>query len=499
VSFKSQEKLQVLLAVCGDVGAGRATLSDRLQFELDGMDERAREQLHNEALGLGMSKASFALFLARQSDERARGVTIASTVSHFFGARNHFVFTDSPEHRNFVAHVISGCAQPDVALLVVPADGNFSMAVAEKDRATRGPEGQSRAHARVLQLLGVKRLIVAVNKMDDAKYGRERFEEIVGQVVRMLSATGWGTEDAVRACIPIVPVSARQGDNVVKPSANMAWWTGAKVRASHVHTLRDALDEVSGSVVDPPGDAKAPLRIPVSGVYTIKGMGILVTGRVAQGTVKVGMEVTFVPSQSWGQIGTVELHHRQLPECGPGFNIGMHVKGLRKENMPQIGDVVVARGSDFEAARMVEARVYAFHEIRVGDVLTCIVATGKTLLQVVHCVRLRKSFVSVTLEATTVGVPCESVTECSEIAKIGLRSNGVWIALGNVTTVERWSVRHQRARCAALFVVWAFRAPLSKDVAHVVAELVFGSRAERVWSVLPQRKEEGKETDSSAW
>lgn len=120
---------------------------------------------------------------------------------------------------------------------------------------------------------------------------------------------------------------------------------GPKKGKVHVHTLLDALENM---VYLPVRNATAPMRLPLSGVFSIKGTGDVLTGRVEQGSVKTGTEVVFLPTHTAanecsGKVFSVEMHHKKMTEAGPGSNIGMNIKGLTKSNMPQTGDIMVLK------------------------------------------------------------------------------------------------------------------------------------------------------------
>jgi elongation factor 1-alpha len=146
--------------------AGKSTTTGRLLFELGGIPEREMEKLKAEADRLGKSSFAFAFYMDRQKEERERGVTISCTTKEFFTEKWHFTIIDAPGHRDFIKNMISGAAQADVALLMVPADGNFTTAIQKGNHKAGEVQGQSRQHARLINLLGVKQLLIGVNKMD---------------------------------------------------------------------------------------------------------------------------------------------------------------------------------------------------------------------------------------------------------------------------------------------------------------------------------------------
>merc|ERR1712096_226531 len=184
---------------------------------------------------------------------------------------------DAPGHRDFIKNMISGAAQADVGVLMVPADGNFVVAIQKGDHKAGEVQGQTRQHARLINLLGVKQLICCINKMDAepaAGYKKERYDEIMNEMKLMLIKVGW-PKQFVEKRVPIVPISGFQGDNLLEKSGNMEWWKGQDVKISktqtiHVHTLVDALNDFVQPAIR---DHDAIMRLPLSGVYKIKGVG----------------------------------------------------------------------------------------------------------------------------------------------------------------------------------------------------------------------------------
>merc|ERR1712085_64546 len=162
-------------------------------FELGGLPERELDKLKQEAERLGKGSFAFAFYMDRQKEERERGVTIACTTKEFYTEKYHYTVIDAPGHRDFIKNMISGASQADVALLMVPADGNFTAAIAKGNHKAGVVQGQTRQHARLINLLGVKQLIVGVNKMDCdvAKYGQTRYKEVADEMKNMLVKVGW--------------------------------------------------------------------------------------------------------------------------------------------------------------------------------------------------------------------------------------------------------------------------------------------------------------------
>jgi len=347
------DKTHVSIVICGHVDAGKSTTTGRLIFELGGIPEREMKKLQDEAAAQGKQSFAFAFYMDRSKEERARGVTIACTTKEFYTPKYHYTIIDAPGHRDFIKNMISGASQADVALLMIPADGNFTTAIQKGNHKLGEVPGQTRQHARLINLLGVNQIIVGVNKMDCdvAGYKEERYNEIKDEMTNMLSRVGW-KEQYVKLRIPMIPISGWIGDNLIEQSKNMPWWKGQKVKVKkqdvHVTTLAQALNDF---VMIPPRKLEEKLRMPVSGVYKIKGVGDVITGRVEQGKVVPNDEVKFLPTHSAskkcdGKVFTVEMHHKSQPFAGPGDNVGLNVKGLDKINMPRVGDVMVTKADD---------------------------------------------------------------------------------------------------------------------------------------------------------
>ncbi|KAF4691169.1 hypothetical protein FOZ60_016156 [Perkinsus olseni] len=386
------EKTHMSIVICGHVDSGKSTTTGRLLFELGGVSEREMEKLKQEADRLGKSSFAFAFYMDRQKEERERGVTIACTTKEFFTESWHYTVIDAPGHRDFIKNMITGASQADVALLMVPADGNFGTSIAKGNHKAGEIQGQTRQHARLINLLGVKQLVVGVNKMDSdvAGYKQARYEEIRDEMRNMLGRVGW-KKDFIEKCVPVIPISGWIGDNLIKKSTNMDWWKGVDVVREptskdviHIDTLYDALEKFA---TVPKRVTDAPMRMPVSGIYKIKGVGDVITGRIEQGLVKPNEDVIFLPTHTpatpcSGKVFTIEMHHKRHEQALPGDNVGLNVKGLIKENMPRVGDVMIYRkDTSLKHVQSFTAQIQVLDipgEIKVGYSPIAFVRTGRS-------------------------------------------------------------------------------------------------------------------------
>jgi len=204
--------------------------------------------------------------------------------------------------------MITGTSQADAAVLVVSGK--------------EGIQPQTKEHAFLAKTLGVKQLIIAINKMDAINYDRVRFEDVKKDVTTLLKTIGYKIEE-----IPIVPISAYLGDNIVKKSDKMTWYAGA--------TLVDTFDTLKV----PEKSTTKPLRLPIQDVYTITGVGTVPVGRVETGILKVNDKVIVMPGGAIGEVKSIEMHHVQMPQAEPGDNVGFNLKGVDKGAIKR-GDVI---------------------------------------------------------------------------------------------------------------------------------------------------------------
>jgi elongation factor 1-alpha len=335
----TDNKAHISMVVCGHVDAGKSTTTGHLIFKLGGISEREMQKLQTEADAQGKSSFAFAYYMDKDKTERERGVTINCTTKEFFTDSYHYTIVDAPGHRDYVKNMITGAGCADVALLLVPAEaGGFETAVARGDHSTGEVQGQTRQHARLLGLLGIEKLIVGVNKMDSCNWSEQRFNEIKEEMTKMITQAGFKPKQ-----VPFIPYSGFAGENLVEKSDKMPWYKGWKVNVNKDttidgYTLHDALEKVARP---PKRFPEKQVRIPINGIYKIKGVGDVITGRVEQGTVNTGDICRIAPRGLSGlKVFSIEMHHKTWASATPGDNVGLNMKGLDKTNMPKVGDVI---------------------------------------------------------------------------------------------------------------------------------------------------------------
>merc|ERR1712156_141406 len=299
------EKDKINLVVIGHVDSGKSTSTGHLIYKCGGIDERTIAKFEKEAAETGKASFKYAWVLDKLKAERERGITIDIALWKFQSDSRIFTIIDAPGHRDFIKNMITGTS-PDAAVLMIASDvGAFEAGFSK--------EGQTREHALLAQTMGVKQMVVAVNKMDDTSvnYSQARYDEIKSELTAYLKKVGYNV-----ANIPFIPISGWVGDNMIEASENMSWYSGP--------TLLQALDALR----PPKRPTDKPLRLPLQDVYKIGGIGTVPVGRVGTGIIKPGMVITFAPNMLTTEVKSVEMHHESLPEAVPGDNVGFNIKNV---------------------------------------------------------------------------------------------------------------------------------------------------------------------------
>jgi len=315
-----KEKTHINLVVIGHVDSGKSTTTGHLIYKCGGIDKRTIEKFEAEATAMGKGSFKYAWVLDKLKAERERGITIDIALWKFETKKYYFTIIDAPGHRDFIKNMITGTSQADCAILMIASgQGEFEAGYAKT--------GSTREHALLAYTLGVKQMIVCINKMDDksVNWDEKRYNEIKDELTKFLATCGYKTEK-----MNFVPISGWCGDNMIERSANLKWYKGP--------ILIEALD-----LIEPPKrPSDKPLRLPLQDVYKIGGIGTVPVGRVETGVLKPGMTVTFAPAGVTTEVKSVEMHHEALEQATPGDNVGFNVKNVSVKDIKRgnvAGDV----------------------------------------------------------------------------------------------------------------------------------------------------------------
>lgn len=357
-------KPHINLVVIGHVDHGKSTTVGRLLFDTGNVEEQAMKKLKDKAQEIGKAGFEFAFVMDNLKEERERGVTIDLAHKKFETEKYYFTIIDAPGHKDFIKNMITGTSQADAAVVVVSAN------------PSDGVQAQTKEHIFLSRTLGVQQVIIAINKMDMAKYEEKRFLEVKDQVTALLKTVGYKPDT-----IPFIPVASFPGENVAKNLGNMPWYKGP--------TLLDAINAIK----EPEKPTDLPLRLPIQDVYNITGIGVVPVGRVETGKLKVGDKVIAVPGREGkgvpGEVKTIEMHHEQMTEALPGDNVGLNIRGFGKKDVAR-GDVMGHESSIPSVATEFTAQIIVLNHpsvITIGYTPVFHIHTAQIACQVVEITR----------------------------------------------------------------------------------------------------------------
>jgi elongation factor 1-alpha len=315
VIIMAKEKEHLNLAFIGHVDHGKSTLVGNLLVKAGTINEQQ----------LASGEDKFRFIMDTTKEEQERGVTIDLAHQKFSTKKYDYTVVDCPGHRDFVKNMITGASQADAAVLVVAAND--------------GVMPQTKEHMFLSMTLGIKQIIIAINKMDMEDYSEDRFNEVKEEVSTLLKSIGRNPAETT-----FIPLSAFEGDNITEQSSNTPWYKGP--------TLLEALDALSA----PEKPTDLPLRIPIQDVYSITGVGTVPVGRVETGVMKKADNVIFEPAGASGEVKSIEMHHEQFEIAEPGDNIGFNVRGVGKNDIRR-GDVAGHTSDAPKVAKQFTAQV----------------------------------------------------------------------------------------------------------------------------------------------
>lgn len=294
--------------IVGHVDHGKSTLIGRLLYDTGSLQPDKIAEMEKSSNQQGR-EVEFAYLLDHLEEERKQGITIDTTQVFFKTNKRHYVIIDAPGHVEFVKNMITGAAQAEAAVLIIDAD--------------EGVREQTKRHSYMLNMLGLKQVVVVVNKMDLADYAEARFNEVCSDADKFLSSIG--VEPSM-----YIPLAALKGENITSHSENMKWYKGL--------TFLESLDTLENSK---PAEDK-PLILPVQDVYKIEDKRIN-AGRIETGELAASEEVKILPSGMKTKIKTIEKFLEQTTNAGAGECIGFTTEdSLFLER----GDVVCRDGKE---------------------------------------------------------------------------------------------------------------------------------------------------------
>jgi len=455
---KDKDKVHINIVVIGHVDSGKSTTTGHLIYKCGGIDERTIAKFEKEAQEMGKGSFKYAWVLDKLKAERERGITIDIALWKFCTAKYFVTIIDAPGHRDFIKNMITGTSQADCAVLIVAAGvGEFEAGISK--------DGQTREHALLAYTLGVKQLIIGVNKMDSTAppYSGARFGEIEKEVSGYIKKIGFNPKT-----VPFVPISGWHGDNMLEASTNMGWFKGWSVERKEGNAKGVTLIEALDAILPPSRPTDKALRLPLQDVYKIGGIGTVPVGRVETGIIKPGMLVTFAPPMVTTEVKSVEMHHEAMPEALPGDNVGFNVKNVSVKDVRRGNVAGDSKNDPPKGAKMFHAQVIVLNhpgEIKNGysPVLDCHTAHIACKFQEIKEKCDRRSgkklednpkFVKSGDAAMVDMVPSkpmcvESFSDYPPLGRFAVRDMKQTVAVGVIKTVEKAEAQGKLTKSAA--------------------------------------------------
>ena len=326
---------RINLVVIGHKDHGKSTLIGRLLYDSNAIPEQKLQEVEAELHKAGDEAFRFAFLLDTLEEERRGGLTIDIMHTPFKSKKHLYTIIDCPGHREFIRKMFTGASQADAALLVVSAK--------------EGIQDQTKQHAFLVRTIGIEQLVVAVNKMDETNYEEARFKEIRSDLASILKSLDYENS-------PIVPISALNGENILKKTRKMPWYGGASLVETLDRTIRPSAPPVH-----------KPLRACVQDVYEIDGKEIVVC-KILTGTLEKGEVVNFDPSGEEGLVIQIEMLGRKVEKAEAGDSVGLV---LDKPVEAKRGQVISYPRSRAKVVQSFIAEIVLFSsiEVRNDDVL----------------------------------------------------------------------------------------------------------------------------------
>ncbi|KAK9322498.1 hypothetical protein V1517DRAFT_260299 [Lipomyces orientalis] len=429
----SHRKVHINFVVLGHVDAGKSTLMGRLLYDVGAIDARTIEKYKRDASNIGKGSFAFAWVLDQSAEERERGVTMDVAMNSFESSKVAFTILDAPGHKDFVPNMIAGASEADFAVLVIDSSLNAF-------EAGFTQSGQTKEHALLVRSLGVQRIIVAVNKLDNVSWSEFRFDEVKETLMPFLSAAGFSESQT-----SFVPCSGLSGDNIVNRSIRpeLSWYKD-----------RTLLEELE-SLTSVERDIGAPLQLSVTDVF--KGgssSAINITGRINAGNIQVGETVLAVPSNETAAVKSIAIADQPNDWAVAGDNVQIALSNIDIVHL-RAGDILCATANPVRCAKTFSARIIAF-QLRIPLIKgsNVLIYRGRTteaarILRLVAVVDKNTGKITknkprhlisgqtaiVELEVIGSSFPMETFKTSKDLGRIVLRQDGNTVAAGIVEEI----------------------------------------------------------------
>lgn len=409
----------------GHVDAGKSTLSGNILYLTGQVDKRTIEKYEREAVERGRESWFLAFIMDTNEEEREKGKTVDVGRAHFETENKRFTILDAPGHKSYVPNMIVGATQADVAVLLISARKGEFEAGFEKG-------GQTREHAMLAKTLGIKKIVIVINKMDEAtvKWNKTRYEQIVVKLAEYFKNLGYRSDDLV-----FLPISAITGANVIEPlKPEVCSWFKGK-------SLIQVLDSIEIEGRNPRG----PVRMPIMDKYFDRG--ICLVGKVESGIIKMNDKLMIVPGKIPVEVTLIEVDDKAVNQAQPGDNIDIYVKGTTEEHVHR-GYMLCSRSSICPVVKRIEAllmvleiptlfsagyeAVLHIHTAIVECTVLKLLETKEKDKVVKHPVFVKSNSKVKVLISLAQAIPLDTFASLQAIGRFSLRNEGMTIGVGKI-------------------------------------------------------------------
>ena len=434
-----QEKDHVNIVFIGHVDAGKSTLGGQILFLTGNVDDRTIQKYEREAKEKNRDSWYMAYIMDTNDEERAKGKTVEVGRANFETEKKRYTILDAPGHKNYVPNMIGGASQADIGVLVIAArKGEFETGF---DRG-----GQTREHAQLAKTLGVTKLIVVINKMDDPsildgdKWSKDRYDAILGKLSPFLKQCGYN----MKKDVVFVPISAYTGENIKEAVSkeHCPWWDKGP--------LFDVIDNLDP--IDRLDDR--PFRMPVMDKYS--DGGAMVMGKIEAGVAGVGAELIMMPNRVPCKVQQLFRDEVEVPMCGPGENLRVKLSGIDEKEV-QPGFVLCSVASPIPVVTKFEAQIATLELLEHKAIFTAgykAVVHLHSIVEECEVLQLlfeidprskekkKSKFVKsgklvVCRLQTSRPTPLEKFGDVPQLGRFTLRDEGRTIAIGKVTKLPK--------------------------------------------------------------
>jgi bifunctional enzyme CysN/CysC len=374
---EQEDSQRLKIVIVGHVDHGKSTLIGRLLFDTHSLADGKIEQVQKACAAEGM-EFEYAFLLDALLEEQEQNITIDTTQIQFRTEARNYVIVDAPGHKEFLKNMITGAASADAAIVLLDA--------------REGLQEQTRRHGYLLSLLGVKQVLVAINKMDLVDFSQATFDQLERDYRAFLLPYDIQP-------LQFIPMSAKHGHNIVRPSEKMPWHQG--------DTLLGALDHLR----QPPAPIDRPLRFIVQDIYRFDERR-LIAGRIESGQLKVGDELVFWPDGKRSKVKSIEWWPRD--ETRTAAQAGQSVALTLEEQIFVERGHIASHAQDAPVeSRAFSARVFWLHDtpLQVGQTYTLKLATQQFEARLAKVDRLMDSATLAPLAETRTSIGRNEVAE----------------------------------------------------------------------------------------